>query len=102
MNEQELNKKLAEWQGGFHVHFNEHLGRWRWQAPDGDWDIDFTQSLDACFKWLYPQLRKELGFLDLEAFMKRWVNSFTWRDDKPALSLCLAIEKLIDKEVNNV
>jgi len=100
MKEQELNTELLEWAG---LHHNKPTGGFWWDEQ-GNQIFDFhnpneeglTQSLDACFRWLYPELKKKLSFLELEAFMKLWVNSFVWRNEEPALALCLAVEKLID------
>jgi len=62
----------------------------------------FTQSLDACFKWLVPKLswfqlnnwnkKKEyIAFVGVEEG-----KTFDGKDkNNPALALCLAIEKLI-------
>ena len=109
MNEQELNKKLAEWAGlvenrythdwfveGFEAH-SVNIGK----LPN------FTQSLDACFKWLWRKAIQTLADIDLssieEAIHKLfylWATERVIRlNDEPALALCLAIEKLIDKEV---
>ena len=101
MNEQELNKKLAEWA----------------RIPNGDCpgcgrSIELTQSLDACFEQLVPKLE------DI-AYEIRFVfpveGEFSWScclittgsalgrrakgdAETPALALCKAIEKLIDKK----
>lgn len=101
MDEQELNKKLAEWAGfkplakGNHQHIR----------PDGtisypfDYTPNFTQSLDACFKWLAPKLNKPLTLYKM-ATVEFWTvkigATIQSRDDSLALALCLAIEKLID------
>ena len=77
---EELNKKLAEWAGfkqrgmsytGFHIwvnpneirHFDrsmrEQQGEEYPRMPDKDKHYqcpNFTESLDACFKWLVPRL----------------------------------------------
>ena len=110
LREQELDKKLAEW-AGFEfkeVKFGtEIIPQWcginfaDWEPPK------FTQSLDACFKWLVLKLKKEgytvsvyfgletnyatAGYADSE------VNEAVYNSN-PALALCLAIEKLIDEE----
>ena len=84
MDKQELNKKLAEWSG-----------------EEGN----YTQSLDACFKWLVPKLsmtrlayKYYLCSMTYEATV--WAKDGIWREgwseDNAALALCLAIEKLID------
>ena len=66
MTEQELNKKLAEW-AGFTYKFGKEMWNYEryketnawWEAPNGRRfkDLpDFTQSLDACFKWIVPKV----------------------------------------------
>jgi len=94
-----LNKKLAEWAG------------LKWKLGDLGGFADeygylqpyFTQSLDACFKWLVPKLGKypciKFDFEDGLVFAYVCAD-----DDKnaygsaetAALALCLAIERLID------
>ncbi len=101
----ELNKKLAEWAGfkleeytttGLVMHLK------RWVYPDSkkyEWLPSFTESLDACFKWLVPKLPAgcllwyghNKGFGAVINFPHQEVDN-----DNPALALCLAIEKLID------
>jgi len=94
MDEQKLNKKLAEWAG---------IVGWRPQLSH----MNFTQSLDACFKWLVPQ---SLGILAGEGFLPPTIKLFQlWYDElvsltgdsskveQSALTLCLAIEKLVDE-----
>ena len=91
MNEQELNKKLAEWAGcGMVV---EHSGTWAesWHYPD------FTNSLDACFKWLKAQVIAKYDYPTWKRLLYDWVDDITLKQsDYEALNLCLAIEKLID------
>lgn len=108
MNEQELNKKLAEWVG-FHKRQPEISVDW-WR-PDGQYEgsclPDFPHSLDACFKWLVPKLNEQ-------ALRIRLINqpvggntffcaiggkhlAHGWAEAETlAIALCLAIEKLID------
>lgn len=82
LNEQELNKKLAEWAGfyqsgtlkkGYHL-----VARGEreidWFTPEGytsvgglidrDWGSLplFYRSLDACFKWLVPKIIKSADY----------------------------------------
>ena len=96
MKNQELNKKLAKW-----AKLEDGLGLDR--VPN------FTESLDACFKWLVPRLFENGLFISLIAdkrFCRVTILSGIFdRKDKveavgenkdPALALCLAIEKLID------
>lgn len=106
--EQELNKKLAEW-AGFKENWNRELGR-TWDYPDGsnNWfPIDFTQSLDACFKWLVPKAVRVLAATHYvriqkaqEILFRFWLEE-RWKIDEPnvdTLALCLAIEELIRGE----
>ena len=97
-----LNKKLLEW-AGFKIEQVEVQGLLDVlvYSPDGSpcrfSDLSFTQSLDACFKWLMPNLEKQLGG---KAF-NQWLGDnalFILASKNPALALCLAIEKLIDGE----
>jgi len=101
MNEQELNKKLAEWAGWKQViNYND-------PSMNEEHPPLLTQSLDACFKWLWRKAIQTLADIDLssieEAIHKLfylWATERVIRlNDEPALALCLAIEKLIDKEV---
>jgi len=124
INEQELNRKLAKWAGlksEIHVE-SEH--KWeRFRAPDGSYHplLDFTQSLDACFKWLVPKLQDKGHNINLLAFEHEGFKAdisdcvFTQtamsgydpyrstigigEDKVAALALCLAIEKVIDSEI---
>jgi len=107
VNEQELNKKLAEWAGWRNVHIvhplNKVVGLTK-QSPPVDWvEANFTASLDACFKWLVPKLRKtadcvmDMGVTEYKVTI--WGEDLVTTTDKnPALALCLAVEKLIDNE----
>ena len=117
MNEQELNKKLAEWAGFFYGHSRDALTlepTQGWYYPSATSSAcmgielpNFTQSLDACFKWLVPkailkfcQLFK-VDIKDAYKYLFQW-----WIDERfklndvevDALALCLAIEKLIDSQ----
>jgi len=98
MNEQALNKKLAEW-AGFRITTQsytdfEPVRDERWWQPDGfEGKPNFIQSLDACFKWLVPKLRYDLWVHDM--ILIDWISSVC-RGANPALALCLAIEKLTD------
>lgn len=60
---------------------------------------NFPESLDLCFKWLVPKLAKwEIGMLpNGKIYATVLANTmFEGYNDKPALALCLAIEKVID------
>ncbi len=116
---QELDKKLAEW-AGFKAGevFTQGMltGHQHFDAPDGTafLDIDmpnFTQSLDACFKWLVPKLnllwgstgRLEFhpgkGITTCYIFLSNGV--FEGASEESSLALCLALEKLADKGVSD-
>ena len=114
----ELNEKLARWAG--FTWYDEPCsyegcdGHCGWRYPDGTTIYplgmrglpSFTQSLDACFKWLVPQVPNlesvsfifnrmeciaQFYYLDKGKPQARLATSTT-----PALALCKAIEKLID------
>ncbi len=68
---------------------------------------NFTQSLDACFKWLVPKAILTMCNKTLTPFQAYQKLFDYWRKEpefiisgysieEPALALCLAIEKLID------
>ena len=118
MNEQELNKKLAEW-AGFKLELNPspYMGGDPykfWVDPRG-WDgygtekcprlSNFTQSLDACFKWLVPKLTwyqiNNRGRDNHHAFVCLKRKEVGSNAETSALALCKAIEKLIDGELTN-
>ena len=105
-----LNKKLAEWAGlpldatDFGLPYNQQV----YKPPN------FTESLDACFKWLVPKLPlKKINWKRNWGTESDLYMSFrtTWeivldlheipfhvegKDNNPALALCLAIEKLLE------
>lgn len=113
---EELNKKLAEWAGldlkwgrlegkdygKMVLVFNDANGyRQETQA--------FTQSLDACFKWLVPKVVGGDSYtIDMRTEKyQTWAHliahyymdkSYDVQDKDPALALCKAIEKLIEGE----
>jgi len=103
----ELNKKLAEWRGW-------EYDIWKgWICPDTGENFDeapnFPESLDACFKWLVPvwidkiMIEQECSSDFAYAILfKKWLQELELNIPHAALAFCLAIEKLIDKEVLNV
>lgn len=129
MEEQELNRKLAEW-AGFHFikvdlipshkRPDDYLTNYwsafnHWVYPDGTKTKgncpDFTQSLDACFKWLVPKLigkgftvapqivisSDEVGwFASIYPNAPETKGGISVVADTAASVLCLAIEKLIE------
>jgi len=101
---QKLDKKLTEWADA-KEYFTDEDG-----CPHRK-VIQFTQSLDACFRWLVPKLRQQdinlrIEFQGLAVDIKgsnprdddfpTLQKSFAYADT-PALALCLAIEKIIDR-----
>lgn len=98
-DKQKLNEKLAKW-GGLEV--DDIFDMWKYPPPN------FTDSLDACFKWLVPKLPDYDGIEFWES-TEGWVCDIVYgisiEDERqvagigsnPALALCLAIEKLIDE-----
>ena len=107
---EELNRKLAEWAGipldavDFGLPYQQRV----YEPPK------FTESLDACFKWLVPKLwelsRPYFLMITLTQLADNGStpNQFTcsaqrgneclvmaFHGETPALALCLAIEKLI-------
>ena len=109
MDEQKLNRKLAEWAGLIAEIHVEAERKWeRFHAPDGSFHplIDFTQSLDACFKWLVPKyaeiIAQEHPVWDEEGIIhylfRSWLREKRRTKFDFTLALCLAIEKLIDRE----
>jgi len=120
----ELNIKLAKWVGLTY----DLTGAV--QNPDsGLWSYGFfTESLDACFKWLVPKFKEMCASRsdyessdtcdnDIHIFLrfcegggwtkKGWIGSIKgFRTEggvegveTAALAFCLALEKLIDSEV---
>ena len=125
MNEQELNQKLAEWAGwtiegdDVVIIHTEYPPNQTCQGYEAEYlcnvhQLNFTQSLDACFKWLVPKLFREFEVDDMEIKLdsRRDGDGYAWllfgytrnlqsHSDyvtSPALALCLAIEKLIDNK----
>ena len=121
---EELNKKLAEWAGFTKADIRKRyyfkVGGERvpkWYPPDSEYSIHlpaFTDSLDACFKWLVPKLKPEAIKLvpvndGITTYAEKWGcviipegwgfhTSVIADSPNPALALCKAIEKLIDEE----
>ncbi len=113
MDEQALNKKLAEWIG-FRLLYRdiEDKRSWYWVQPDGQTQSiqetlpAFPYSLDACFKWLVPKLDNVVIAMNVAPSEDVFWNAHIEAEYKtantsetPALALCLAIEKLIDSQV---
>ena len=121
----ELNEKLAKWVGFKLEHTGVNGEIPVWLEPDDNFVPDnptayyfggknyglpdFTDSLDACFKWLVPKLpigssigieiRGRLLEGDIQSVYVDMLPSGIEAEAKtPALALCKAIEKLIDTE----
>ena len=107
MNEQELNEKLAKWAEFIYqeIKFGGNtIPQWYWEKEWGHWEPpNFTQSLDACFKWLVPKATVVLADIDLSTIKEAVHKLFQlWAEQDAAshaLALCLVIEKLIDSGV---
>ena len=107
MNEQELNKKLAEWRWPNAQVYIPRAGgeiRVRISGQTTQYDL-LTQSLDACFKWLVPKAIDRImteqecsSDLAYAILFKKWLQELELDIPQHAPTLCLAIEKLIDKE----
>ncbi len=117
----ELDKKLAEW-AGFKKFGWKNWDLWLKpnEEPPEKLSIsglypnryaipNFTQSLDTCFKWLVPKVIGDAKYsviitqnLAQSIGCVRPLQSGKQYDavdnHRPALALCLAIEKLIDGE----
>ena len=106
-----LNKKLAEWAG-----FKRGIAD-SWHLTEPHYSLsseppDFTQSLNACFKWLVPKLGLYEIIFSAKASVNGYVCQLIWHSKDPnrvgmhdhitecgetyALALCRAIERLID------
>ncbi len=101
----ELNRKLAEWAGFKNIRFGKDYMLMTGRFNKVEEITPFTQSLDACFKWLVPEL-----LLDQRFTMTIWNDKKDWfvqlsrphkffiveQSGTLALAVCLAVEKLID------
>ena len=107
----QVNKKLAEW-AGFRTYLQMGNGSYYGvYEPNGDIKVadfpDFTNSLDACFKWLVPKIWSlnciifdQSGAMICQHEVAESSAKDTLGEAEPySLALCLAIEKLIDREV---
>jgi len=100
----DLNKKLAEWVGLRLAGELDYTGFYMFADSEGiAHHANFTESLDACFKWLIPEVYKRCGQGATQALLEIWGLYISlgayWR--KEAKALCFAIEKLIDIEKSN-
>ena len=120
MNKQELNKKLIEF-AGFRLIDKTSVPYY--VAPNGSTITrssnmpHFTQSPDAFFKYLKPEINKRGFNILIYQVKKGWCVNFLWLEDtgmkrrqrvtndkyesvdkELAIALCMATEKLIDSE----
>ena len=107
ITEQELNKRLAEWRfpNTKILILGKHIRMW---GADALSEIEWlTQSLDACFRWLVPNhditcimfiYTDDDVICKIEIALSKEYEGLA-DIEKPALALCLAIEKLIDSGV---
>ena len=117
----ELNEKLAKWAGFSVMSWQTYPNRPHRiiKMPDGEvgsWElIDFRNDLNACFKWLVPELLKRNFYIGIGAEKSGWecwifegepIEGDPFQEyevkvlaDTPALAICKAIEQLI-KEVS--
>ena len=107
---QELNKKLAEWAGfvGILDYPNKTSIGHPSQQSGLFVNLNFTESLDACFKWLVPKVFDDIVLLQHTFFKDHWwakigseyepKKQIVVEAKGAALAICLAIEKLIDRE----
>ena len=112
-----LNEKLAKWvgfrqlpKGKKNFHYERGVKVMGWMPPkSSEWYFaqrhppNFVDSLDECFEWLVPKDYQQIifqpdGYCGLTVDDKLYEGS----GDTPALAVCKAIEKLIDKEVTHV
>lgn len=116
----ELNKKLAEWAG--FTPSSDPDKPWTmwslWGEPNPETliqpllgrgqlgkGLNFTSSLDACFKHLVPKAIDKImadqecsSDLAYAILFKKWLQELELDIPHCAPTLCLAIEKLIDGE----
>ena len=104
MNE-ELTRKLAEWRGFTNIRKGTEglVG----VSPDGNTlvGLHFPQSLDTCFQWLVPKAIDRImaehecsSDIAYSILFKWWLRELELNMGEPALTLNLAIGKLIDNE----
>ena len=108
-----LDIKLGEWAGFTPDYCEGKVMGWTYpnqpKLTEGRFHInsvpDFTESLDACFKWLVPMLGEHNIILNPSTvegshYCHILLDEYPWEVDSFGHSypeaLCLAIEKLID------
>ena len=108
MEKQKLNKKLSEWAGLKLAKEPCATGFYLFADEEGVcYEADFTQSLDACFKWLVPKAIDEImaeqecsSDIAYAILFKKWLQELELIIPEAALALCLAISKLIEKDID--
>ncbi len=109
IDEQELNKKLAEWRElkDFRIYADHKGNYYKMQFTDPQHSQmyivcdAFHLSLDACFKWLVPKLKSGVTVYASTDGYSAYLGLHDYESEEtkePALALCLAIEKFIDGE----
>jgi len=101
----EDNKELAEWAG---LKFTDASVPTIVKHPDGYYSVcpNFTESLDACFKWLVPKIIKDGNYSIIitqdiagcTAYVRPLQSGrqYDATDNRsPALALCRAVLKVI-------
>ena len=103
----ELNEKLAKWAGfKFRLSASENPHYWTYYSEEvGLISMNelpgFTNSLDACFRWLVPRLAKDYWIIidppnKTVIIVYGFVQEAEGIGETSALALCRAIEKIID------
>ncbi len=107
---QKLNTKIAKWLGWKYFENDEQCNRWL--EPNGDkalvghWHLNhpyFTESMDACLKWIAPKLLSyeivfSVGKEPIVYVTQEGKISTRDTNESPSLAFCLSIEQLIDSE----
>jgi len=111
IDEKALNEKLAKWASVKYCRYWSHPGHDD-RLCDGPIP-NFTQSLDACFKYLMPKLIKEKAWntelrnspyypnqfqVVIDNSLNPHLKRYQAQSENQALALCLAIGQLVDKE----
>lgn len=97
MNEQELNRKLAEWVGLKPAQFII------FESGEAQYNY-ITKSIDAFIKWIKPEIDRRgfnIHFHLVQGKRPKVVisnaqSTYSATDDSLAVALCLATEKLME------
>jgi hypothetical protein len=114
---EKLNKKIAKWCGWKYFPEEDQDRRWLIPKPYNVWTWNcpnFTNSMDACVKWVIPKLHSKLfrlslyTYINLEPLVQIDLAGLTLPEDSPIcyrgfgetipIAFCLVVEKLIDSE----